>query len=446
MTRSVLVLVLCVVTALTACLLGSACASGGGRVVAVKLEGLITQGTHEELSQALSYASSLNSPLVVVVNTPGGSLEATKAIVESLLNSKVPVIAYVYPKGATAWSAGSLILLASNIAAMTPGTVIGSAQPVAYSPLTGAEPADVKVVNAVAKYMEQVATARGRNATAARLFVTENLNLGCWEALEAGVIDLVAEDLGSLLRELHGRSVSLGGSVYVISTEDAEVEWFEGGLRSKIVSILSSPELASVLFTVGLLSFALGLAYAQPASAIVGALLTILGLLGLGMDVNVVSMLLLIVGAVLLAAELLTPGFGLVGTSGIAILAIGLLLSPFSASPERWSIHPEWLSRLTLATYVVAAPLIGLFGFILYKVVKAKRLRPRLDLASPVGRVAVALDELGPSKKGFVMCDGEYWEAVSKERVASGERVRVVGKEGPVLVVERMGEEGGGGA
>lgn len=442
MRASLALLALFIATCLAASLYASS------KVVVVSVEGVITQGTYEELSQALNYASSLACPLIVLINTPGGSLDATKAMVQAMLNSKVPVVAYVYPKGATAWSAGSMILLASHVAAMAPGTVVGSAQPVAYSPLTGAEPVEEgKIVNAVAEYMEQVAAARGRNSTAARLFVTENLNLGSVEALKAGVIDLVAEDLNTLLSELHGAQINLDGSTYIFDTKDAEVEWFEGGLRSKAVSILSDPTLASVLFMAGLMGLVFGLAYAQPVPATVGGFMVLLSLLGLGMDVNVVSILLLAVGTTLLAVELfVTPGFGVLGVSGMVMLILGALLSPFTASPERWSVHPEWLGKLSLITYAAAAPLIGFAIFALYKVVKARRLKPMLHLASLVGRVAVAVDELGPSKKGFVICEGEYWEAVSKVEVSPGERVKVIGKEGPTLIVDKPSEEGGGGA
>lgn len=439
--------------ALLALLLAAALAIGSltpaqasSRVVAVKVEGAITYATYEVAADALSQASRQGSPLLVLLNTPGGSLDATKAMVEAFLNSHVPIVVYVHPRGATAWSAGSVILLAAHVAAMSPGTVVGSAQPVAYSPLSGAQPVeDEKVVNALAKYVEQVATLRGRNATAARLFVTRNLNLGCEEALEAGVADLVVGDVESLLKALHGHTLSLDGRSYTFDTEGAELEWFEGGLRSKALAVLYDPALASVLFTVGLMALILGLSSAHPAPALVGGLLTLLGLLGLGLDVNVAALILMAAGAVLLAVELfIIPGFGAFGVVGIIMLVVGALLSPFAASPERWSIHPEWLSGLSLMSYAVSIPLLGFAALALYKVLKARRLKPALHIAGLIGQVATALDELGPSKKGFVMCAGEYWEAVARSQVAPGERVKVVGKEGPTLIVEKLSGGGGG--
>ena len=421
-------------------------AQASGSIVAVRVEGAITYATYEVVADALSRASRQGSPLLVLVNTPGGSLDATKAMVEAFLNSRVPVVSYVHPKGATAWSAGSVILLAAHVAAMSPGTVVGSAQPVAYSPLSGAEPVeDEKVVNALAEYVEQVAALRGRNATAARLFVTRNLNLGCEEALEAGVVDLVVDDVDSLLKALHGRRLSLDGQSYVFDTEGAELEWFEGGLRVKALAVLCDPVLASVLFTVGLMGLILGLGSAHPAPALAGGLLILLGLLGLGLDVNVAALILMAAGAALLAVELfVVPGFGAFGVVGIIMLVVGALLSPFAASPERWGIHPEWLSGLSTVSYAVSMPFLGFAALALYKVLKARRLRPPLHIAGMIGQVATAVDELGPSKRGFIMCAGEYWEAVAKDRVAPGERVRVVGKEGPTLIVEKLDGGGGG--
>jgi len=413
-----------------------------GLVVGVKVEGVITQATYEAVHGALREASELGCPLLILVNTPGGSLDATKLIVEELLNARVPTIAYVYPKGATAWSAGSFILMASHVAAMAPGSVVGSAQPASYSPLTGSEPiTEPKILNAVAEYAEQVARARGRNATAARLFVVENLNLGPDEALEAHVIDLVAEDLDELLAKLNGTCVEVDGELHTLATAGSAIRWYRGGLKDEVLAILANPLIASILFLAGLYGLVFGLAYGQPAPAVVGALLVVLSLLGLGFNVNLVSVILVTLGAVLLAVEVfVTPGFGVVGVTGIVMLILGGLLSPIQVDPSRWAVHPDWHAKLSLAAIAATLPLIAFASIATYKVVKARRARPKLHLADMVGLEGVALDEIGPGREGFVRCAGEYWLAVSDEEVEPGERVVVVGKEGYRLRVRRAAD------
>jgi len=437
----------CFILLLSIALLASqASAHENGEVIAVHVQDVITQATYEEVAGALNLAKERGCPLLILLNTPGGSLDVTIKLVEQLLNSPIPVVVYVYPRGATAWSAGSFILLASHIAAMSPGTVVGSAQPVSYSPFTGSEPiTESKVLNAVAEYVEEVARARGRNATAARLFVTENLNLGGSEALQIGVIDLLASDVDELLAELEGVVVEVDGQNYTLRTQGAALVMYEGGIRITIMSLLSNPLLASIMFLAGLYGLIFGLAYAQPASAVIGGLLVILSLIGLGFNVNIVSILLVMLGVLLLFIELFViPGFGAIGMTGIVMMVIGALLSPLSIDPSQWAIHPEWYNKLAVISLAIVAPLLAFSVFALYKVLKAKRLRPKLYIAGLVGQEAIALDELGPGKEGFVRCAGEYWAASSDEYVKPGERVIVVGKEGSKLIVKRIeGEEEG---
>ncbi|RLF15851.1 MAG: nodulation protein NfeD [Thermoprotei archaeon] len=413
-------------------------------VVGVKVDGVITQATYETIKGAIDLATREGRPLLIVINTPGGSLDATKDIVEALLNAEIPVIVYVYPKGATAWSAGSLILMASHVAAMSPGSVVGSAQPVAYSPLTGSEPVtEPKILNAVAEYAEQIARARGRNATAARMFVTENLNLGPEEALEEGVVDLMAENLVDLLLKLDGLLIEVDGKLYELRTAEAGIEWYGGGLRTEVLSVLADPLIASILFLAGLYGLIFGLAYGQPAPAVVGAFLVVLSLAGMGFEVNLVSVLLVILGSLLLIVELfVTPGFGVVGVTGVIMLILGALLSPMSVDPSKWAIHPEWYSKLSLMMTLAVLPLAAFASMATYKVIKAKRAKPKLHLTDMVGAEGVALDEIGPGKEGFVRCLGEYWLAESSDEIKPGDKVVVVDKEGIKLKVRRKEVEG----
>ena len=407
-------------------------------VVGVRVEGVITEATADCVSAALREAEGAAAPLLIVINTPGGSLDATIKIVESLLNARVPVITYVYPVGAKAWSAGSFVLLAGHIAAMAPGTVMGSAQPVAYSPM-GAEPVtEPKILNAVAKYIEQVAKARGRNGTAARLLVTENLNLGAEEALRAGVIDLIAANIDELLAEVDGLRIVARDVPYVLETRGAAVYWFKPGLRHYIASLLSHPLIATILFMAGLYALIFGLAHSELASATVGGLMILLSLIGMGFSVNVVALLLIAVGVLLLIAEaLVIPGFGAAGITGAVMVVIGGLLSPISMDPTKWMIHAEWYRTLMLVSIAAVAPLAAFALVVVYKVARVRRQKPRLPLTDMAGLEGEAVDEIGPGKEGFVFCEGEYWRATSDETIRPGEKVVVVRREGLKLVVRR---------
>ncbi|MGC9166010.1 MAG: ATP-dependent Clp protease proteolytic subunit, partial [Thermoprotei archaeon] len=222
-------------------------------VILMEVSGVITEGTYEDLEGAIDYATSLNAPLLLVINTPGGSLDSTVKIVEVILNSKIPVIGYVYPHGATGWSAGSLLLLSTHIAAMAHGTVIGSAQPVYYDPIAGSRPVnDTKIINVVATYFKEIAKVRNRNETAAQDFVIKNLNLGADEALKYNVIDSVADNVEELLFKINGKIVKTAQGEITLETLNAEIIKFNTGIRNTIVRILQDPIISYLSFMLGL--------------------------------------------------------------------------------------------------------------------------------------------------------------------------------------------------
>ncbi|MGC8849375.1 MAG: ATP-dependent Clp protease proteolytic subunit, partial [Candidatus Bathyarchaeia archaeon] len=166
----------------------------GEVVVAVRVEGAITPATRELVQEAYGYGLGRGAQaMLILLDTPGGELDATLRIVELMERSEIPWIVYVYPEGAKAWSAGAFILMASHMAAMAPYTVVGSAQPVSYNPVQGSTPVrDEKTVNALSAFIAERARMHNRNETAAELFVRENLNLNAEEALRHRVVDVVA--------------------------------------------------------------------------------------------------------------------------------------------------------------------------------------------------------------------------------------------------------------
>jgi len=409
------------------CLVGPAL--GEGSVMVVALDGDITPASDDVVGEAIAEAEARGcEALVITLDTPGGGLTETKEITGLIERTSLPVVGYVYPSGATAWSAGTIILLASDVAAMVPGTIIGSAQPVQIGP-TGTEPVnDTKVVNAVVALAEEKARVHGRNTTAAREFVLSNLNLNSEEALEFGVIEIVSPNLESLMEDLDG----MEAKNRTLATSGAEIVRFVPSFRLQVLAVLSDPLLAGLLLIVGLYALIFGLSNPGLGAELVGVMTLALGLIGLGFSVNLGALFLIILGLVLLLVELNSPGFGLLGAAGLACMITGsVLLIPIGSTD--WYTPAEYKMDAFVALIVPSLVIGAFFVFALYKVAEAKR-RPTYSEVMD-REVAEVLDRI--DTRGHVMYNGEYWAAESDEPIEAGEIVEVVGKERMLLKVRR---------
>jgi len=402
------------------------------QVVVVKLDGTITPMSAELVDEALSQASENSQPVLLLLNTPGGNLDATFKIISSIEQSSVPVIGYVQPAGATAWSAGTYILLSTHIAAMAPHTIIGSGQPVSFSPFGGTQPInDTKIINALTAFLVEKAEMHGRNQTAAKGFILENLNMNAEDAKRYGVIEVVASSVDELLEEVDGTTITTTQGAFTLHSRGAETIHWSPSPRLTILRPLSDPMMAFFLFIIGLYALIFGLTSPGIGGEVVGAVLFVLGLIGLGVTgVNVGALILIGLGAALLIAELLTPGFGIMGGAGFSCTIIG----SFLLFPSPWIVSPEWLNSLFTVTLAVPIAVGVFFIFAAYKVIKARRRRPVIGLM--VGDKAEALEEIKPDKIGFIVYRGEYWKARSGSKIRPKQRVVITGKEGPVLVVK----------
>ncbi len=406
-------------------------------VIVVNINGEISYGVSELVKEAIEEAEEVNGIVVLVLDTPGGLLDATIEIITSIRNSEVPVIGYVYPPGKGAWSAGTLILLATHIAAMAPGTLIGSLQPVYYNPATGevVPTNESKIINLVLEYTTVLAKDRGRNVTAARAFVIENLNLAAEKALKYHVIEFIASSLQDLLEKINGYKVRLdNGREVLINTDNPIIEHYSGSIRVRLVAFLSDPVINGLLGTLGVLVLIFSILSGNYVAIPLAIGLVLLSLLGAGYNANYISLALMLIGALALGVEVVTPGFGVLGFSGILLIALGIALMPFYK--PGWIISPEYQKMLFWTGISTGLVLGSIMGFILYKVIQAKRKPPtlKLDLLGVEGK---AIDPLGPGKIGFVLVMGEYWRAKSDEEIKPGERVIVVGKEGTILIVKK---------
>jgi membrane-bound serine protease (ClpP class) len=410
--------------------------SSAEHIIAVKLDGTITSMSSEVVGEALKEAEALNTPLLLLLDTAGGNLDATMKIIELIERSAVPVIGYVYPQGAKAWSAGTYILLSTHIAAMAPHTIIGSAQPVAYNPLGGTQPInDTKTINALTTFLVERARMHGRNETAAARFIKENLNLSAEEAKKMKVVEFVAGSIEDLLKMVDGVEVQTSAGPYRIKTAGLTVILWEPPLKLQIMKVLSDPLISYILFIFGLYALIFGLTTPGYGSEVIGAVCLILGLIGLGLTgVFIGGLILIALGAILLLAELLTPGFGLLGGAGFACIIIGGLLLFPSLPSGPWLISPELLNNILLTTIIVPLTIGAFFIFAAYKVIQARRRPPALK--GIVGEVCIAVEDIPKGKVGLVRYGAEYWQATSDQDITKGQKVRVIQKDGPILKVK----------
>ncbi len=402
--------------------------TAGAEVMVVDLKDTITSASEGIVSEALEAARLKGSEaLIITLNTPGGGLDETKKILEDIDMSPVPVIGYVYPKGATAWSAGTLILLSTDIAAMTPNTIIGSAQPVEITS-EGLKPVtEEKIVNAVVALAQEKAKQHGRNVTAAGDFVTENLNLDAEQAKDANVIEVVAPGIDDLLTKVDGMKVK----GRVLKTSGAAVSYYSPSLRLMIQNLLSNPILAALLLIIGIYSLVFGLTSPGYGAEIFGVISISLGLIGLGFSINIAAIFLIGLGIALLLFELHISTFGLIGIAGIVCIAIGSVLLVPVGYPGMYS--PEFIGTMLVSLLTPAVVFAVFLAFAIYKMVEIRMKKP--IIGQIIGDTAETIDEITPDSTGYVRYQGEYWLARSDERIEPKTKVVIVKKDGPVLVV-----------
>lgn len=407
------------------------------KLLLVKLEGTISTMSVELLKEALNYAEKNNYPIILTLNTPGGSLDATFKIISLIENSKIPVIGYVYPKGATAWSAGTYILFSTHVACMAPNTIIGSCQPVSIGFGVTQPINDTKIINALEAFLVERAKIHGRNETVAKLCIRENLNLDADEAKKYRVVEFIASSIDDLKEKINGLTVPTTSGNFTILSSNAEVVEWSPSIRLQVLKTISEPMIAFFMLMVGLYALLFGLASPGVGGEVVGGILLLLGLIGLGIlgDINLGALILIGLGGILLLYELFTPGFGIVGGSGVISILIGSMI----IMPRKWIISPEWLNALILATIVIPLTIGVFFIFASYKVLKLRR-KPPIIGEEFKGNGEV-IEEITPEKPGFIVYQGEYWKARSNVKIEKGKKVNILRKEGPMLVVKPKEEE-----
>ena len=402
------------------------------KVLVIEVNGPITAGTLELFKSSLEKAEEIKAEaLLVTLDTPGGGLTETLEIVKLIDRTDIPIISYVYPTGATAWSAGTIILISSHVAAMSPNTVIGSAQPAALSAQGIAPINESKIINALTTLVAEKARLHKRNETAAVAFIKENLNLNPEQAKKMNVIEFISPSIENLLNQTNG--MYLSSIKKTLNTKNAEIIRFNPSLRIQFLNLITNPMLASILLILGIYALIFGFSSPGFGSEIAGVVLIALGLLGLGFNVNLIAIFLLAFGVVLLLIELHTPGFGVMGMAGIIATIIGSILLIPTSFP-RYFISREFQNAM-IASVIVPSVVFGIFlAFALYKVVKIRRKKPAIG--ELIGDIAKVTERITPKNNGYVEYKGEIWQASSNKKIENGAEVIITEKKGPILIVD----------
>ena len=390
----------------------------------------------------IAAAEEAGAGLVLVrLDTPGGLDTAMREIIEAILNSAVPVAVFVGPSGSRAASAGYLITLAADVSGMAPGTNMGAATPIAGTGGEMPETLSRKVESDAAAYLRSIAERRGRDVALAEQGVTEARSWTASEALEAGLIDLMADNTDEFLAAVHGRTVTrIDGAEVTLDTADALVVETEMSFRDRALSVIANPNLAVLLGMIGLLG--LYLEFSNPGlliPGILGGIALLLAAFGLNvLPVSLVGVLLLLAGIGLLTAEALTPSFGIMGLSGAVALVIGLLFFFEEQSLPTPALNLTW--GLVLPTVLVFAVIVFFLGQL---VLRAQRRPAVTGREGMIGLVATVRSDIPSGGEGKVFVHGEFWDAVAATPVAVGERVKVLGVEGLILRVEPAADRRG---
>lgn len=427
--------------------------------VAIEIDGAIGPANADYVSRSLEAAAQRGAPIVILeIDTPGGLDASMRDINRAILASKVPVVAYVHPSGARAASAGTYILYASHIAAMTPGTNLGAATPV---PIGGGLPFSdrdgdkakngsdekqqaeekgqdstagtsqamkAKAVNDAVAYIRSLAELRGRNADWAEKAVRQAESLSANDALDSNVVDIIATNIDDLLAQTDGRRVKINTQEVTLNTKDLSTEYIEPDWRTRLLSTITNPNVALVLMLIGV--YGLIFEFINPGAlipGIIGAICLLLGLYALALlPINYAGIGLIMLGIGLMVAEAFAPSFGALGIGGAAAFVIGAAIVIDTEAPE-YQISWTLIGTMAVTSLVLAAVVTRL-------AISSYRRQVATGIEQMSGVLGEVTDWHGG--RGHVIAHGERWKALSEAPLSPGQPVRVTGVEGLVLRVE----------
>lgn len=403
------------------------------KVVSLHFEATINPAIAEYIHRGIKSAEEQKATCILIhLNTPGGLLKSTRVIVSDIMQSQVPVIVYVSPGGAHAGSAGVFITMAAHIAAMAPGTNIGAAHPVSGQGTMDTIMSE-KVTNDAAAFIRSIAQKRDRNAEWAVNAVRNSESISEREALEYNVINLVAANEKELLEKIDGKQVTTESGTNTLQTKNAAIQTMEMGWVAKLLNIISDPNVAYILFLLGL--YGLMFELYSPGTilpGIIGGICIILALYAMHtLPVNYAGLALIVFAVILFLLEIKIISHGLLGIGGVISLFLGSVM--LFRSGTDWGYAD--ISWSVIITAVVITSLF--FLFVVGMGLKAQRARPSTGIEGMVGETGETISELNPL--GRVQVHGEIWNAKTLTGIiAAGEKIKVTAIQNLTLQVERL--------
>ena len=437
-----------------------------GHVNVIELDNrIISPVTQQYIEEAIDRSESDGAvALVIKLDTPGGLLESTRAIVKRMMNAKVPVIVYVAPSGSRAGSAGVFITLAAHVAAMAPSTNIGAAHPVtiegggpvkklvkrithvAHDEKTAPakdqkveeevveeeerDPMSAKILNDTVAWVTTIARSRGRNEEWAKKAVTESFSITEIEAVKDHIVDLLATDVPDLLTKAQGRTVELVGLAVELNTAHARIVDIPMSKRQEFLTIITNPNIAYLLMMLGTLG--LIFEFTHPGigfPGIAGLICVLLALYAFQtLPINYVAIALIALGLTLLIAEIKVASYGLLAVGGVISLTLGSLM--LVESPD-----PSFQVSLTVIVPTVGT-LAAIILFVVQRALRAQTQPVATGVQGLLGVVGVASTDLNLDGKVFV--HGELWNATGTRPIQQGEKIRVIQVDGLQLLVDKV--------
>jgi membrane-bound serine protease (ClpP class) len=415
------------------CLIAPGGAQGQGTaapIYMVRIAGAISPATAGFLESSLDTAVEQGAQaLLIELDTPGGLAQAMRDMVKTIMNAPLPVLVYVSPTGAQAASAGVMITMAADVAAMAPGTNIGAAHPVAIGGQDVDGEMKKKVVNDMVAFIQGIAKERDRNVGWAKKAVEQSVSITADEAEAIDVIDLVAESRADLLEKVDGWTVERGRLSAVLNT-DVEVVLIEPTWRDRILKTLADPNIAYLLIMLGLAGLYFELT--NPGSilpGVVGATSLILAFYSFqALPVNYAGLLLILAGLILFVLEIKVTSFGMLTVGGLACLTLGSVML-FKKTPEEFV-------RVSYEVMIPVLAAVGLFFVVVTTlVVRAHRTKPAGGFQGLVGRRGTV--KHWSDGRGKVFVHGEWWSADGEDGLNAGDAVVVTGADGLRLKVKK---------
>ena len=411
---------------------GSAWAAKGD-VYIVAINDAISPGIAEYIKNSIERAEREKAAcLIIELDTPGGLAESMRLIIKDILGSPVPIVVFVAPRGARAASAGVMITMAADVAAMAPGTNIGAAHPVGAGGKDISGKMSEKVINDMVAHAKSVAEKRGRNQKWVEEAIRESVSVTETEALKENIIDLIAEDTDDLIRQLNGLKIAGKGE---LKLDNAKKEIVEPSLRTNILKTISNPNIAYILLMIGLAGLYFELSHPGAIfPGVIGGISLVLAFFALQtLPVNYAGILLIVLAIIFFIMEMKIPSYGLLSVAGVLSLLLGSLMMFKDTDPDMG------LSlKVLLPTIILIS---GFFVFVAGLVFRAQMSKPRTGTKGLVGEIGIVKQALTPEGKVFV--HGELWNARAQEEIDENAKVRVINVVNLMLEVELADDTAG---